>query len=156
MVHRTDRMHRGGLLAMRPVIYVVANKRLNMSAGKLAAQVGHAVASVMVYENFTHREWMSHPHRWLIVLQAMDDVHLMAIRDYLDERKVRSHLIIDEGVNEIRPYSYTALGVQILDKDGPEAEYLSGLKMYKDDMHTYPVERPTRWESIKSYFGLKG
>lgn len=131
---------------MKPVIYVVANKGLSMSPGKLAAQVGHAVAGVFAgYQPANIPEddpfpsrfrgspavaWEA-PHQWLIVLEGQDGEHLFWISEYLRSRNIKCHRVVDEGVNEVRPFSLTALGVEILDKDSPEAAYLSGLKQYR-------------------------
>lgn len=138
----------------KPVIYVIANKRAKMSAGKLAAQVGHATAgSFRVSISVPQNDWHKAQHRWLIVLEAQDDVHLMAIREYLEERGVHSYLIIDEGVNEVRPFTYTALGVQILDKDSPEAALLSGLKKYRDQPEEEGMEvELSGWERFKQWW----
>lgn len=105
-----------------------------MNPGKMAAQVGHAVAgSFRVSTSSPDNMWHKAAHRWLIVLEADNDTHLTNIREYLQERHVNSYAIIDEGVNEIRPFSITALGVERLDKDSPEAALLSGLKKYRHD-----------------------
>lgn len=123
---------------MRPVLYVVANKGLNMSPGKLAAQVAHATMGIAI-KGITKfgipdlQPWFTEPHRWVIILEGEDEMHLTNIREYLGDRGVNTYAVIDEGVNEIRPFSITALGVQILDKDSPEASYLSGLKKYPAD-----------------------
>ena len=121
---------------MKPVIYVVVNKALNMSAGKLAAQVGHAIVGTCARYRGTdlNDRWLRFPHRWMIILEAKDGEQLYYLYDYLLERRVTSYRVIDEGVNEIRPFSITALGVGPLDKDSDEAQYLSGLKLYSDNM----------------------
>lgn len=125
----------------KPVIYVVVNKGLSMTPGKLAAQVGHAVALVM--SDYNHDQcsdlWLTQPHRWLIVLEATNGEQLYHLGEYLRERNVPNYRVIDEGVNEIQPFSVTAIGVGILDKDSEVAAYFSGLQMYRYEIP--PKER---------------
>lgn len=130
---------------MKPVIYVIVNKSLRMSAGKMAAQVGHAVAGLLLspsnHTTMQYARWMNDLHRWLIVLEAEDDQHLTNIRQYLAERDVQTYAVIDEGINEVRPFSVTAVAVQILDKDGAKADLLSPLGRYRDHgYHVYSVD----------------
>lgn len=126
---------------MKPVIYVVVNKSLDMTPGKIAAQVGHAVAQCMA--EFGKPYWTAHHQRWLIVLEAENKEQIDNLHQYLYDRGVtRVERVIDEGVNEITPFSTTALGIGPYDKDGPEAALLSSLKKYR---HPKPA-RPTLWD----------
>lgn len=128
------------------VQYIVANKGLGMSAGKLAAQVAHA--AVKGYEiTLAHwqptgveklpgpnpiTEWNATGHT-KIVLEARDTEHLIAFRDYAKSRGVNSWLVIDEGRTEVEPHSPTALGFPILDKaDRDVAFTFADLKLYRD------------------------
>lgn len=120
------------------VQYIVANKGLGMSAGKLAAQVGHAVqkgyeltlgfadaASIIVEYNATgHTK---------IVLEARDTDHLIAFREYAKSRGYSSWLVIDEGRTEVAPHSPTVLGFPILDKADRDVSFtFSDLRTYRD------------------------
>lgn len=101
-----------------------------MSPGKVAAQTGHAVAGTLATIT---SDWLYHPQRWMIILEAKNGEQLYHMCEYLTERKVKAHRVIDEGVNETAPFSLTAVGIGPLDKESPEAQYLSALPLYKDD-----------------------
>lgn len=122
---------------IRPTIYVFANKGLNMSAGKLAAQVGHAVACVDINE-----AWLK-PHRTILVMEARDEGHLDNIMRYLADRGVHSHPVIDEGVNEIDPHVKTAVATQVVDKEEPEIQQIfSTFRTYRDKVRvTLEIDR---------------
>lgn len=111
----------------KPTIYIFMNKSLGMGAGKLAAQAAHAIAKVPI-----GKEWDA-PHRTILVMQARDENHLDKIARYLEERKVKSYSIIDEGVNEIEPHTITALATQVVDKDSPITDDIfSTFELYRD------------------------
>lgn len=123
------------------VQYIVANKGLGMSSGKLAAQVAHA--SVKGYQMTTDedstveeaevlREWDRTGHT-KIVLEATDTAHLIAFREFAKSRGIASWLVIDEGRTEVAPHSPTALGFPILDKaDRDVAHTFADLRTYRD------------------------
>jgi peptidyl-tRNA hydrolase len=130
---------------MKPIIYVIANKALNMSAGKLAAQVGHAVAaSILLSPHGDRDNWDKAVHKWMIVLEGENAEHLYSIERYLTDRGVHADIVIDEGVNEIRPFTPTALGVQILDKD-EDGDLLYGLSLYRGRVPIVEPTMPGRW-----------
>lgn len=128
------------------VQYIVANKGLGMSSGKLAAQVAHA--AVKGYQmtlaarpiDFVHTEatpdlilgWDATGHT-KIVLEARDTEHLIAFREFAKSRGIESWLVIDEGRTEVQPHSPTALGFPILDKgDRDVAHTFADLRTYRD------------------------
>lgn len=122
------------------VQYLVANKGLGMSAGKLAAQVAHA--SVKGYQmtqglldgesTDVLTEWDKTGHT-KIVLEATDTAHLTAFREFAKSRGFNSWLVIDEGRTEVAPHSPTALGFPILDKsDRDVAHTFADLRTYRD------------------------
>lgn len=129
------------------VQYIVANRGLGMSAGKLAAQVAHAAVKgvVMTLESdlpSPYDEWDKSGHT-KIVLQARDTEHLVAFREYAKSRGYNSWLVIDEGRTEVAPHSPTALGFPILDKaDRDVAFTFSDLQTYRDSVRvTVEVDR---------------
>lgn len=89
--------------------YILVNKDLNMSTGKIAAQVAHAVSRMPATKNGTVSDTV-------IVLQATGE-QIKNLERYLDERDIHTSLYIDEGVNEVPPYSVTAMAVQPLNFD---------------------------------------
>jgi peptidyl-tRNA hydrolase, PTH2 family len=122
---------------MRPAMYIFLNKGLGMSTGKAAAQAGHAAVEGYrlscgldahqpqenrdARENAAARHWYRGGHYTKLVMEASDAEHLRSIRDYIEARGFKGALIIDEGHTEIEPFTPTALGVEIVDKDDPHA-----------------------------------
>lgn len=87
-----------------------------MSAGKLAAQVAHAaVEARSISTDEAVRQWYLGGHYTKIVLETTADLCLL--NHYLTERGFKNKLIIDEGRTEIAPFSPTAIGIEIVDKD---------------------------------------
>lgn len=118
-----------------PVIYVFLNKSLGMTVGKASAQTAHAVTRSMVLLNDEkHRsKWLASPHQTVIVLEARDENHLKNIKAYLDERGFPTAEVIDEGVNEIDPHTWTAMATPILNKDAEKTyKALSTFRLYRD------------------------
>lgn len=118
----------------RPFVYVFANKGLGMSAGKLSAQVAHAVMMAGVEQpKEKFKSWANSMHRTIIVLEANDETHMRNIHSYLKERGFKMSLIVDEGVNEITPFTVTAMASEILDRNDPNVEdAFAGFKLYTD------------------------
>lgn len=119
---------------LKPVIYIFANKGLAMSPGKLAAQVAHAAVMGTIDSGEQRQlDWASSTHRTIIVLEARDEAHLRNIYEYLDERHISCARIIDEGVNEIDPHTWTALATGMLEKDNPDiVDALSTFRLYTE------------------------
>src|SRR5215210_4408408 len=103
---------------MKPVQYIVANKGLGMSGGKLAAQVAHAAVKAIEYQFMLSdtmlEQWNATGHT-KIVLEARDTEHLLMVERFLNERGIKTFLIIDEGRTEIAPHTPTALATSIVD-----------------------------------------
>ncbi len=118
----------------RPVMYLFANKGLQMSSGKLAAQIAHAaVEAYKLSDEKLITQWELGLHYTKLVMQARDEKHLMAIQKYLHDRGFKSHLVIDEGLIEIDSHQATALGIEVVDKDDPHVEAtFSTFELYRD------------------------
>lgn len=118
---------------MKPVQYIVANKGLGMSGGKLAAQVAHAaVNAVLLTPETDLTPWLNSGHT-KIVLEARDTEHLLMVERFLKERGVQTVLIIDEGRTEIAPHTPTALATYVVDKEDPNVQHaVADLRTYKD------------------------
>ena len=116
-----------------PVMYILANKSLDMSAGKLAAQVAHAaVRSAMASGALDTDKWLKNGET-KIVLEARDAEHLLLTREYLQARGFKTFLVIDEGRTEVPPLSATALGVELVDKAEENVKFtFETFKTYKD------------------------
>jgi len=115
-------------MELTPVVYIFMNKSLQMSAGKLSAQSAHAMAMVDVF----YDNWGKYPHRTILIMEARDEAHINNIEQYLKEREVKTHKIIDEGVNEIDPHSVTALATEVRWKDEHIDKIMSTFKLYRD------------------------
>lgn len=136
---------------MKPVLYVVVNRNLSMSPGKLAAQVAHATVGAICHTSSEMLDtWETSAQRWAIILEAQDEVHLGALSFYLDERGYGHYLVCDEGANEVRPFSYTALGVPIVDKDDPEVKAIFGLLPLHQGA-PQPVDLKTAYNTVGAF-----
>lgn len=129
---------------MNPVQYIIANEGAGMSPGKLAAQVAHASVEgllktyrrderepgILIEPNIV-RLWRCGGHYAKVVLGVKDSVDLLLVRDYLYERDFKVATIIDEGRTEFDGLTYTAIGVEIVDKYNPHVRATFGeFKLY--------------------------
>lgn len=114
-----------------PVLYVVLNGELNMSAGKAAAQAVHAVTTMIENGSTSFRFRDKSYKRTVIVLEAQNSEQIGNLWEYLVEANVSSDYYIDEGHNEVAPYTITALAVEPIDSDNTELrEIFSALPLY--------------------------
>lgn len=127
-------------------MYLIANEGAGMSPGKLAAQVAHAAVEgyrLSIESNPSNpgqfqesnliRHWYKGGHYTKIVLAARDADDLRVKHQYLLARGFKASLIIDEGRTEIDPFTPTAIGVEIVDKDNPHvAATFSSFQLLKD------------------------
>lgn len=123
-----------GTEQFKPFVYVFANKGLHMTGGKLAAQVGHAVAlSFAKQDDKLNEKWVGSMHRTMIVLEAKSQEHMRSIASYLAERGFKMNIVVDEGVNEITPFTVTAMASDVLDRNDPKvADAFGSFKLYSD------------------------
>lgn len=130
---------------MKTVMYIVANKGLGMSPGKLAAQVAHAAVKAAAISDFSKiKDWNNTGHT-KIVLEARDTEHLLMVERYLIDRGHQTALIIDEGRTEIDPHTPTALGIEIVDKSDEYVQFSFGdLRTYKDRVD----KKPRKWYHV--------
>lgn len=119
---------------MRTVMYIFLNRDLEMSIGKASAQVGHAaVEAYLLSDPKLIKHWREGLHYTKLVMLADDSNQLQTIQKYIEDRGFKTQLIIDEGRTEIKPFSMTALGVEIVDKDEPHvAATFESFKLYKE------------------------
>ncbi len=92
-------------------MYILVNKDLKMSKGKIAAQVAHASARCAYANGYADT---------VVVLEATAE-QMKNLERYLDFYGIDSSLYIDEGVNEVPPFSVTALAVQPIEDDDEAA-----------------------------------
>lgn len=115
-------------------MYIIANQGLEMSSGKLAAQVAHA--AVRAFERSDSAvipDWFSQGEM-KVVLQARDEAHMRNVIDYLNQYlTIDPYVVIDEGRTEVPPLSMTAIGLPIMNKDDEHVKFvMSTFKLYKD------------------------
>lgn len=139
---------------MNPVMYILANKGLGMSAGKLAAQVGHAAVRAYILSTFgtngvVTEDQLALTGEWLengetkVVIECRDTEHLLSAQKYIESKGFLTYLIVDEGRTEIDPHSPTALGVQVVDKaDRKVAAAFADFRTYRDQIKvTLDIDR---------------
>jgi peptidyl-tRNA hydrolase len=100
-----------------PILYVVLNGELKMSAGKAAAQAVHA--AMMLEDNYSG-SFAAAYKRTVIVLEAKNAEQIKNLEEYLTMADVFAEYYIDEGVNEVDAYSVTALAVEPIAHDDTE------------------------------------
>jgi peptidyl-tRNA hydrolase len=116
-------------------MYLFLNRSLGMSTGKASAQVAHAaVEAYLISDPKAVEQWRIGLHYCKLVMLAEDEVHLITIQKYIEERGFKTKLIIDEGRTEIRPLSMTALGVAVVDRDDLHTQVtFETFKLYKEN-----------------------
>ena len=70
-----------------PILYVILNKELNMSAGKAAAQTAHAVAMLGNFNN----AFIDFNKRTVIVLEAENEAQIRNLNEYLFNEGLSSY-----------------------------------------------------------------
>lgn len=120
-----------------PVMYSFINKGLEMDGGKAIAQGQHAAVEAfrLTGENSNlTRLWYKGNGYKKVVLEGRDEAHMHTILTYLRERGFGCVPIIDEGFTDVPAHSFTAIGVELVDKNEPHAAAtFSGFKLYRDD-----------------------
>lgn len=112
-----------------PFIYVLINGSLGMSPGKVAAQSVHAVAAL--HKEFGISEFSDERKRTVTVLEADSQQQMENLWDYLYDLDIPTAYYIDEGVNEISPYSFTALAIGPIEStDYDKRDILSAFPLF--------------------------
>lgn len=132
---------------MNAVMYIFVNKGLGMSPGKIAAQASHAaVEAFRISDERMIEKWYRGGHHTKLVMQAEDSENLKHIREYIEARGFKTHLVIDEGRTEITPFTPTALGVEIVDKDRENVQAVFGeFRTFKPDPPADASNKPSRF-----------
>ncbi len=69
----------------------------------------------------------------ICVLEAADADELQVQQKYIEDRGFKTSLIIDEGRTEIDPFTPTALGVEVLNKNNPHVAATFGeFRLFSD------------------------
>ena len=109
------------------IMYFIVNKDLNMSAGKIAAQVGHAVAGYMnqyfmllgneKWFRDNHNEWFKDGLQKKIVLKATEKEMVKIIeqiQNYNNSHGLEPILgvtVVDAGLTEVPTGSHTCFAI---------------------------------------------
>lgn len=114
------------------VQYIVVRKDLNMSKGKMAAQVAHAsIATVYPYL------WDAEVKTWLdraftkIILEVKNLAALEKLERMCIERHMVFKTIVDNGRTEVEPNTPTCLGFKPY-KKSQLGDFLKKYQLYKD------------------------
>lgn len=108
-----------------PIIYIVLNGELKMSAGKAAAQAVHA--AMMLQDN--GEKFAESYKRTVVVLEAKNGEQIKNLSEYLDTAEIFSQYYIDEKVgpwDEQNLYQVTALAVEPIEHDDEEKRAIFG------------------------------
>lgn len=144
---------------MNPVQYIILNRAAKMSTGKAAAQAAHASQMGLLamvdfdtrrnpYEKSIVNRWMQGGHYAKVVLEVADEAAMMNAEKYIAARDFPVACIIDEGRTEIAPFTRTALGTGVVDKDAGHVRATFGaFKLYTEPTPA-PVHTPTVFERL--------
>lgn len=107
--------------------YHVVNKELNMSKGKVAAQVGHGSTTYAVHFNDTERfkEWFKSNQKKVILSGKEKDLYKL-MNDVMDCVEVR-----DNGLTEIPSGSFTVVTLPLMTKE-EASQFVKRLQTLKD------------------------
>ena len=104
-------------LEIKGKAYILLRKDLEMSEGKLAVQVGHAVDQIWNYSTVCTEEertafdaWFSTGRR-KILLRLRDEADMMKIKAKLEDEGAAVFDVFDFGVNFFNGLTYTGLVV---------------------------------------------
>lgn len=100
-----------------PVLYVILNGELQMSAGKGAAQAVHAA---MLLEGNYDGLFVSGYKRTVVVLEAENGETIKNLLEYLQGAGIFASYYIDELSEKKVPYQVTALAVEPIAHDDTE------------------------------------
>lgn len=95
-------------------LVIVTRKDLNLSKGKLAAQVGHAsvecALKAMKYNRSSFDDWMAHGQKKSVVKTASER-DFYELKSIAERAGLSTALIKDAGHTEIAPGTVTVLGI---------------------------------------------
>lgn len=102
-------------------LVIVARKDIKLSAGKLAAQVGHASVDCALraqkYAPEAFRRWHSEGQK-KVVVKALGEAELFRLKSEAERLGLTTAIIADAGHTELPPGTITVLGVG----PGPERD----------------------------------
>jgi PTH2 family peptidyl-tRNA hydrolase len=90
---------------------IVVNRALNLSAGKLAAQVAHAAVGAFLAATTDAQAMWIEAGMPKIVVYASDDDALRDLESAAQQRRIPVCLIRDEGRTVVPPETLTCIGI---------------------------------------------
>ncbi|OGI15242.1 aminoacyl-tRNA hydrolase [Candidatus Micrarchaeota archaeon RBG_16_49_10] len=97
---------------------IVIRKDLGMSVGKRCVQVAHAsLGAYKKCRNTMARDWEADGEK-KVVLEVNSKTELLDLKGKAEKYRIPVYLVQDAGLTEVKPGTYTALGI------GPEDERL--------------------------------
>lgn len=113
-------------------MYILVNEDIKITKGKLAGQVGHAIA-VMFYNG-----WKTKSEPFPIVTEYMENIQkkivLNCSQSILEKLEYQGYITIrDKGFTELPPNTLTCVNLGILDKNNipKELNFIKELKLCK-------------------------
>lgn len=95
-------------------VVVMVRQDLELSRGKMAAQVAHAAVTLALAAKGRRSKWFQ---PWMeegqrkVVVRAKDMAELLELKDKADRRGLLTALITDAGLTEVPPGTTTCLGI---------------------------------------------
>ncbi|MGG4434397.1 aminoacyl-tRNA hydrolase [Priestia megaterium] len=104
--------------------YYIVNKELEMSAGKVAAQVGHVATEIAVHlhDDSTFEEWFNNNQKKIILKGKEKDLLKLIEQGF--------YYIRDNGLTEIPANSLTVVGLPPMKRSEAQL-YIKRLQLYK-------------------------
>jgi peptidyl-tRNA hydrolase len=98
------------------VMYILVNKSIKLSAGKIASQVGHAVQKT-TQRCMNTTKWGAYIYTGMpkIVLKVPTEEQFISIMD--QTKKINKSYVVDEGRTQCSPDTLTAVGYDPLYED---------------------------------------
>ena len=97
------------------VLYVIVNKDVKMSKGKIASQVSHAaIDSLLKSKQKIVEKYLC--QRKVIVLEA-DTIEYQNLKKILTENNLKFFPIIDAGHTQVKPHTETCFSVEIVEHE---------------------------------------
>lgn len=94
---------------------IVVRSDLRLSKGKLAAQAAHGAVSAFTESGVKGKSWLREGQK-KVVLKCKDLAHLKQLKEKCDALGIKSVLISDAGLTEIKKGTITVLAI------GPDKE----------------------------------
>lgn len=109
---------------MNLAMYILVNQDIKIGKGKLAGQVGHAVATYFYRGKYT-KELMDE------YMKEQKKIILSCNQERLEELEREGHIAIrDLGLTQLEKGTLTCVNLGIIDRDEGVPEFVGKLKLY--------------------------